>query len=276
MRRQRHRLARGHRPRGRVEGAGAQARRTSATAATASRTKSSRSRRHAGTGASCHLPALLADLATQRSAARDVQRERGREHPDPDPDRGQTPTSSRARGGLEQRVRRRGSPSPTGSRARCRATEPDARRRPASCRRASAAGDRDARRGSRRLACSRRCVLARMLPVYAARNGRQQDARAGRGTGTSACRRRRRRLRDLERVRDVVDQVVLAGRDRAGSTARSPCVCASAPAGSDVQPRSVDEHVDLQQRQALERGARAPHSAALERGDDRAAGTSPG
>ena len=58
--------------------------------------------------------------------------------------------------------------------------------------------------------------------------------------------------RDLERVRDVVDQVVLTGCDARRPTARSPASARARWPGSVSQPRPVDEHVDLRHRQALE------------------------
>ena len=72
-----------------------------------------------------HLRALLADLATQRATAGDVERERRGEHPDRRPRSAPDATRSPP-AASKQRVAARGSPSPTGSRA---ATPSDRRRR---------------------------------------------------------------------------------------------------------------------------------------------------
>ena len=99
MRRQRYRLTCVYRAARGVEGSGAQGDHLGDRR----RSKQSEVEPQApprGYRGSCHLHALLADLPAQRSTARDVQGQCGREHPDPDPDQSRRHEISR---GLKQR-----------------------------------------------------------------------------------------------------------------------------------------------------------------------------
>ena len=145
-------------------------------------------------------------------------------------------------GRREQRGRRPAMPSTQRGRAATPTIEPTPANASALARPRSAAGARGGRRGfagSRVHAarCWRGCCRRR-------RPGRPPAARrAARGRRTSACRPPRRRS-PPERVGDVVDQVVLPGAIRFDRCAIA-VVCASARGRIGVEPRSIDEHVDL-------------------------------